>query len=90
MDVVWKLTNQWFKHFGKYLSHSISDQSSAGHYRSEGGVWLMDLEEAIELPEQLKIPSTCGTTIQLLIEIWVSSIYTIYGIKYPLIPPGLK
>ena len=25
MDVVWGPTNQWFKYFGKYLSHSISD-----------------------------------------------------------------
>ena len=38
------------------------------------------------LPEQLKNPSTLELTAPLLIEIKVSSIYTIYGIGYFLIP----
>ena len=38
------------------------------------------------LPEQLKNPSTSGLLTPLLIEIKVSSIYTIYEIEYFLIP----
>ena len=35
--------------FGKYHSHSIGDSSSAGHFRPEGGAWLVNLREPIEL-----------------------------------------
>ena len=42
------LANQWFKYFGKYLSHFIGDGSFAGHYRPEGSFHLIDLGEPIE------------------------------------------
>ena len=42
------------------------------------------------LPEQLRNPSTLVLTTPLLIEIQVSSIYTIYGTEYFLILLGLK
>ena len=48
VDVVWGLTNQWLKYFGKYLSHFIGNRSMAGHYRPDGGVQLVDLGEPIE------------------------------------------
>ena len=32
--MVWGLTNQGFKDFGKFLSHTIGDRSTARYYRS--------------------------------------------------------
>ena len=42
--------------FCKYLCHLIHNRSSAGHYRPEGGVQLVDLGEATEIDGI----ATCG------------------------------
>ena len=42
------------------------------------------------LPELLKNLLTLGLTTPLLIEIYISLIYTIYGIGFPLISLSLK
>ena len=41
------LTNQWLKYFGKYLGHSIGDQSSERHYRPKRSVQLVEFGELI-------------------------------------------
>ena len=41
-------TNQWLQYFGKYLSQSVVNRSTAGHYRPEGCAQLVNLGEPIE------------------------------------------
>ena len=47
--MMWGLANQGFKDFGKFLSHTIGDRSTARYYRPQWSIRLVDLGEAIEL-----------------------------------------